>query len=76
MLQWWAVGRTRDGLKVDLGGALVSTAYFPELVTGGGVEGRNRPDKGFGADKGSIASLYRPKRQKSMKMIPVEDGGA
>ena len=30
--QWWALGRTRNGLKVDPGGAPASSAAFSELA--------------------------------------------
>ena len=32
MRQWWALGRTKDGLKVDPGGAPASSAPFSELA--------------------------------------------
>ena len=32
MHQWWALGRTKDGLKADLGGEPASSAPFSELA--------------------------------------------
>ena len=33
MRQWWALGRTKDGLKADPGGAPASAAPFLELAS-------------------------------------------
>ena len=33
MRQWWALGRTKDGLKADPGGAPASSAPFSELAS-------------------------------------------
>ena len=33
MCQWWALGRTKDGLKADPGGAPASSAPFSELAS-------------------------------------------
>ena len=33
MRQWWALGRTKDGLKADPGGAPESAAPFSELAS-------------------------------------------
>ena len=33
MRQWWALGRTRDGLRADPGGAPASSAPFSELAS-------------------------------------------
>ena len=33
MRQWWALGRTKGGLKSDLGGAPASSAPFSELAS-------------------------------------------
>ena len=33
MCQWWALGKTKDGLKADPGGAPASLAPFSELVS-------------------------------------------
>ena len=33
MHQWWALGRTKDGLEADPGGAPASSAPFSELAS-------------------------------------------
>ena len=33
MRQWWALGRTKDSLKADPGGASASSAPFSELAS-------------------------------------------
>ena len=33
MRQWWALGRTKDGLKADPGGSPASAATFSELAS-------------------------------------------
>ena len=40
---------------------------------GGDLVGRNRPDKGFGAEKESMVSLYGPWRRKSPKVSSVKE---
>ena len=76
--QWWAMGRTKGGLKADPGRAAVSTAPFPELASESAAI--SWADDGFGAEKESMVSPYGPRRRKSPcracgRMVAEEAGG-
>ena len=73
--QWWAMDKIEGGLKPDPGGAPVSTAPFPELVSESAAISWAEIDatKGFGPEKGSMVSLYGPRRRTSPKVSSVEE---
>ena len=77
MRQWWAHGRTKDGLKADLGEAPASSVPFselarePEVMSWAEIDptevlGRKRGRRSFGMVRNG----------ESPKVFPAKRGGA
>ena len=78
MRQWWALVRTKDGLKADPGGAPASSASFlelasePEAMSWAEID----PTEVFGAEKGSTDFSGKVRNCELQKVFPAKRGGA
>ena len=76
MRQWWALGRTKDGLKADPGAAPASSAPFPELAREPEAMSWAKIDltEVLGAEKGSTDCFGMVRNGELPKAFPMKRG--
>ena len=76
MRQWWALGRTKDGLKADPGGAPASSARFSELASEPEAKSWAEidPTEVLGRRRGRRFGMVR--NGELPKVFPAKRGGA